>query len=69
MTTKCLKHMMPVQLRIAVPYVGLPLLTSIGLYAQAINRVSGLVTDQSGAVVVGAVVSAQETATIDVRII
>ena len=60
--------MMPVQLRIAVPYVGLLLLTSIGLYAQAINRVSGLVTDQSGAVVVGAVVSAQETATIDVRI-
>jgi len=36
---------------------------SAALRSQAINRVSGLVTDQSGAVIVGATVTAQDVAT------
>jgi hypothetical protein len=63
MAKKYTRIITPAQQWAAILHVSLLSLASVGLYAQAVNRVSGLVTDQSGAVIVGAAVTAQDTAT------
>jgi hypothetical protein len=55
METKNVEHSVPSRMTLARAGL-ISVITALTLFSQAVNRVSGIITDQSGAVITGATV-------------